>query len=50
MEVRVRGEVREDELRGAKLAVDPARVDAVLRADLEHTGAAEALDVDDATE
>ena len=33
--------------RGPELAVDPARVDAVLRADLEHTGAAKALGLDD---
>ena len=35
---------------GSQLAVDPARVDAVLRTDLEHPLAPEALDLDDARE
>ena len=50
MQVRVRLEVREDELARPKLAVDPARVDAVLRPHLEHAGTAEPLDVEDAPE
>ena len=50
VEVYVRFEVGEDELGWAQLAVDPARVDAVLRPDLEHARPAKALDIDDATQ
>src|SRR3990170_6495866 len=46
VKMRVGFEVAEYQLRGLELAIDPARVDAVLRADFEHARTAEARDVE----